>query len=83
MYYKCLCCVKIKAIRLNFISEEAVEVELDGVFLGRRITSTYDFNGREILVAGSHLLTILLAGTNENLFDKPAAWGIESIQWIG
>jgi hypothetical protein len=50
MHYKCLCCVKIKAIRLNLISEEAVEVELDGVFLGRRITPTYDFNGRENLL---------------------------------
>jgi hypothetical protein len=73
---------KIKAIQLNLISEEAAEVELDGISLGRRISPTYDFNVREKLVAGSHKLTIRLAGTNANLFDKPVAWGIESVQWI-
>jgi hypothetical protein len=73
---------KVKAIRLNLISEDAAEVELDGVLLGRRISPTYDFTVREKLVAGSHLLAIRLAGTNANFFDKPAAWGIESVQWV-
>jgi hypothetical protein len=75
---------EIKAIRLKLISEDAAEVILDDISLGRRILPAYDYNIVKVneMTGGCHHIIIHLAGTNANIFDKPVPWGIESIQWV-
>ncbi len=63
------------------IREDAVEVLLDGVSMGRCIARPYRFLSTGIPL-GRHEVQIRIAGTSANIMDEPVPWGIRSVGWI-
>jgi hypothetical protein len=66
---------------MDLISEDAIEVFLNGISLGRRINSPYCFTCDKI-VPGCSELKICLSGTAANLLENPYDWGTRAIHWL-
>jgi hypothetical protein len=72
---------KITGILIDPIGEDPIEVRLDGVSLGTRITSPYHFD-LPSLTPGPHELRLRLAATSANILDTPERWGIKTINFV-
>jgi hypothetical protein len=72
---------RIKGIRADLVAEDSLEVLLDGVSLGRKITGEYRFAVGS-MEAGTHRLTLRLSSTSANILGEPSPWGIRSVSWI-
>ncbi len=65
------------ALVLEPIMQDSMELLVDGVSLGKRITAPYRFTLPEG-IAGKHQLTIRLSSTSSNLLYRAIDWGIVS-----
>jgi hypothetical protein len=72
---------RIKGMELNLVGEDAIEVILDGVSLGKRIITPYRFN-IENLTPGQHQLEVKISGTSGNALHEPSPWGLAAIHWL-
>ncbi len=72
---------KINGILIEPIGEDALEVLLNGISLGKLVTSPYHFDIPS-LSTGSHELCISLAATSANILDTPEAWGVKTVSFV-
>jgi hypothetical protein len=72
---------KVRGLELNLISEDAVEVLIDGVSLGKRIIAPYCF-GIVGLSAGEHRLEVRMSATSGNALHEPSPWGLTAADWL-
>ena len=72
---------RIIGLSVDPISEDSLEVLIDGVSVGRGIVRPYNFTFPS-LSSGRHELQLQMASTSANILDQPAPWGIRSVSWI-
>lgn len=71
----------INGISFESISEDCIEVEIDGEVIGRRILRPYKFP-IESLTAGKHTIRVTITGTSASLMGNPSPWGITGACWL-
>jgi hypothetical protein len=72
---------KICGLSIDLVSEDCLEMLLDGKSCGRRIMRPYDF-AIETMSPGEHELKLRITGTTANILGDPSPWGITKVNWL-
>jgi len=70
----------IQGIVFDSISEDCIEVAIDGEKIGRKILRPYAFP-IDALAAGEHTIRVTITGTSASLMGNPSAWGVIGAYW--
>jgi len=72
---------KIRGLEVSLVSEDAIEIILDGKSLGRKIVKPYSFE-LDSITAGQHKLELVISTTSGNILDEPSPSGVLSVEWL-
>ena len=72
---------KIRGLQVSLVSEDAIEVILDGNSLGCRIVEPYKFE-LDSVTAGQHKLELVMSTTSGNILDEPSPSGLLKVEWL-
>jgi hypothetical protein len=70
-----------RGIEVELAAEDCVELQIDGVTIGKRITSPYRFEAPDVS-PGRHDISLRVSSTSANILDEPSLWGVNSVSWI-
>ncbi len=72
---------RVLGLAVDLPAEDCVEMSVDGIPVGKRITGPYRFGVQDVS-AGAHEIKLRVSSTSANILDEPSPWGVSSVSWI-